>query len=143
VRLKTFLEMRGADGGPWRRICALPALWVGLLYDDAALDAAMELISDWSEAERIALRDDVPKLGFAAQFRNRTVLDIAKDMVEISRQGLKARGRMSTGGYDEREYLAPLEETLALGKTQSEAMLHSYETRWGGSVEPVFEEWVY
>jgi len=143
VRLKTFLEMRGADGGPWRRICALPALWVGLLYDDAALDAAVELISDWSEEERIALRDDVPKLGFAAKFRNRTVLDIAKDMVEISRQGLRARGRMSSGGYDEREYLAPLEETLALGKTQSESMLHSYETRWGGSVEPVFEEWVY
>ena len=143
VRLKTFLEMRGADGGPWRRICALPALWVGLLYDDAALEAALEMIGDWSEAERIGLRDDVPKLGLAATFRNRTVLDLAKDMVAISRDGLKARNRVSAGGYDEREYLAPLEETIALGKTQSETMLHSYETRWGGSVEPVFEEWVY
>jgi glutamate--cysteine ligase len=143
VRLKTFLEMRGADGGPWRRICALPALWVGLLYDEAALDAALEMIGDWSEAERIGLRDDVPKLGLAATFRNRTVLDLAKDMVAISREGLKARNRVSAGGYDEREYLAPLEETIALGKTQSETLLHSYETRWGGSVEPVFEEWVY
>jgi len=126
VRLKTFLEMRGADGGPWRRICALPALWVGLLYDDAALAAAEELIADWSEEERIGLRDDVPEHGFAAQLRNRTVLDIARDMVDISRQGLKARGRMSAGDYDEREYLAPLEETLELGKTMSEAMLRQY-----------------
>jgi glutamate--cysteine ligase len=143
VRLKTFLEMRGADGGPWRRICALPALWVGLLYDDAALAAAEELIADWSEEERVGLRDRVPEQGFSTPFRNRTVLDIAKDMVGISRDGLKARDRMSSGGYDEREYLAPLEENLALGKTMSESLLHQYKTRWGGSVEPVFDEWAY
>ena len=143
VRLKTFLEMRGADGGPWRRICALPALWVGLLYDDEALSAAEELIADWSEAERIKLRDEVPKDGLATVFRNHSVLDLARDVVSIARDGLKARGRMSAGGYDEREYLAPLEEILAIGKTQSETMLHQYHTRWGESVEPIFDEWVY
>ncbi len=143
VRLKTFLEMRGADGGPWRRICALPALWVGLLYDDGALSAAEELIADWSEAERIKLRDEVPKDGLATVFRNHSVLDLARDVVSIAREGLKARDRISTGGYDEREYLAPLEEILAIGKTQSETMLHQYHTRWGESVEPIFDEWVY
>ena len=143
VRLKTFLEMRGADGGPWRRICALPALWVGLLYDDGALSAAEDLIADWSEEERIRLRDEVPKDGLATVFRNHSVLDLGRDVVSIARDGLKARSRISAGGYDEREYLAPLEEILAIGKTQSETMLHQYHTRWGESVEPIFDEWVY
>ena len=143
VRLKTFLEMRGADGGPWRRICALPALWVGLLYDEAALSAAEDLIADWTEEERIRLRDEVPKDGLATIFRNHTALGLGREVVSIARDGLKARGRMSTGGYDEQEYLAPLEEILAIGKTQSETMLHQYHTRWGESVEPIFDEWVY
>ncbi len=143
VRLKTFLEMRGADGGPWRRICALPAFWVGLLYDDAALDEAEALVGDWSQEERDALRAAVPKSGLATPFRNRTALDIGRECVDIARSGLKARNVIGAGGYDESEYLAPLEETLALKKTPAEILLHQYQTRWGGSVEPVFEEYSY
>ena len=75
VRLKRYLEMRGADSGPWRRLPALPAFWVGLLYDDDSLDAAWDLVKDWTAEERQKLRDDVPKLGFKAEIRDRSVLD--------------------------------------------------------------------
>jgi glutamate--cysteine ligase len=144
VRMKRYLEMRGADAGPWRRICALPALWVGLFYDDAALEAAWEMVADWTAEERQGLRDQVPKTALATPFRNRTVLEIAREMVDLARDGLKRRGAVSRDGdFDETEYLAPLEETLALGKTPAEVMLHQYETRWGRSVEPIFHEYVY
>ena len=143
VRLKTYLEMRGADGGPWRRICALPAFWTGLLYDSDALDAVADLVADWSAEERESLRAGVPKRALATPFRNRTALDIAKETVEIARSGLKRRNRVSSGGFDEAEFLAPLEETLALGKTPAETLLHAYETRWGHSVEPIFDEHAY
>src|SRR5690606_7457207 len=88
VRLKRFLEMRGADGGPWRRICALPAFWVGLLYDDAALDATEALTKDWSFEEVIAMRDAVPAEGLATRFRNHTLREVAREVLEISRAGL-------------------------------------------------------
>ena len=140
VRLKKFLEMRGADGGEWRRICALPALWVGLLYDQSALDDACDLIADWTEEERLALRDGVPKTALATPFRNHTVLEIAGDMVTLAREGLARRDKMSSGDYDETAYLAPLEEVLALKATPAELLLRDYETRWGRSVEPVFVE---
>jgi glutamate--cysteine ligase len=143
VRLKTFLEMRGADGGPWRRLCALPALWVGLLYDQTSLDAAKELIATWTEEERQALRDAVPKTALATPFRNRTVLDIAKDVVGLARDGLKRRAVAGNGAADEAGYIGPIEETLALGYTPAENLLKQYETRWGRSVEPLFEEHVY
>ncbi len=141
VRLKRYLEMRGADGGEWRRICALPALWVGLLYDQSALDDACELIADWTEEERRALRDGVPKTALATPFRNRTVLALAGDMVALARQGLARRGKTGDGGYDETAYLAPLEEVLALKATPAESLLRHYETRWGRSVEPIFDEY--
>ncbi len=143
VRLKSFLEMRGADGGPWRRICALPALWVGLLYDQTSLEAAKELIATWTEEERQALHDSVPKTALATPFRNRTVLDIAKEMVGLSRDGLKRRAVAGNGSDDEAAYLGPLEETLALGFTPAENLLRQYETRWGRSVEPLFDEQLY
>ncbi|MGH6925138.1 MAG: glutamate--cysteine ligase [Propylenella sp.] len=143
VRLKTFLEMRGADGGPWRRLCALPALWVGLLYDRTSLDAAKELVATWTEEERQALRDAVPKTALATPFRNHTVLDIAKDVVGLARDGLKRRAVPGNGADDEAGYIGPLEETVALGYTPAENLLKQYETRWGRSVEPLFEEHVY
>jgi glutamate--cysteine ligase len=143
VRMKRFLEMRGADAGPWRRICALPALWVGLLYDSAALEAAWELVADWTAEERQGLCDRVPKTALATPFRNTNVLEIAKEVVDLAREGLKRRAAIGQGGFDEAEYLAPLEETVALGKTPAEIMLHQYETRWGRSVEPIFQEYVY
>jgi glutamate--cysteine ligase len=143
VRLKTYLEMRGADGGPWRRLCALPAFWVGLLYDPVSLEAAKELIAPWTEEERHGLRDTVPRLGLATPFRNVTVLDIAKDLVVMARDGLKRRAIAGNGSVDESGYLGPLEETVAIGRTPAENLLHQYKTRWGQSVEPIFLEQVY
>ena len=143
VRLKTYLEMRGADGGPWRRLCALPAFWVGLLYDDTALDGAKDLIRTWTAEERQALRDEVPRTALATPFRNRTVLDLAREVVGLSREGLRRRAVAGNGSPDETGYLAPLEETLALERTSAENLLAQYHTRWGRSVEPIFEEHAY
>jgi glutamate--cysteine ligase len=143
VRLKRFLEMRGADGGPWRRICALPAFWVGLLYDTEALDAAEALTSDWTFAEVKAMRDAVPEQGIAAPFRNTTLRDMARDVLAISRMGLKNRARKNRDGYDETSFLSTLDEVVARGTTSAEEMLNAYHTRWGDSIEPVFMEYAY
>ena len=143
VRLKRFLEMRGADGGPWRRICALPAFWVGLLYDEAALDAAETLTADWSYQEVLAMRDAVPAQGLGAPFRNRGLRDVAREVLAISRDGLKARGRKNREGYDETGFLNTLDEVVARGTTSAEEMVSAYNTRWGGSIEPAFLEYAY
>nr|WP_298099320.1 glutamate--cysteine ligase [uncultured Shinella sp.] len=143
VRLKRFLEMRGADGGPWRRICALPAFWVGLLYDDGALDAAESLTRDWTVEEVSALRDAVPAQGLKADFRGKPLLDVAREVISISRQGLAARGRLNGDGVDETIFLAPLDEVLAKKATLAEDMLALYNGRWNGSVEPVFTDYQY
>jgi glutamate--cysteine ligase len=143
VRLKRILEMRGADGGPWRRICALPALWVGLLYDSAALDAAEALTRDWTFEEVRAMRDDVPAAGIAAEFRGTALRDIAREVLAISRMGLKNRARQNREGYDETSFLHTLDEVVARGSTSAEEMLGAYHTRWGGSIEPVFLEYAY
>jgi glutamate--cysteine ligase len=143
VRLKRFIEMRGADGGPWRRICALPAFWVGLLYDDNALDAAEELTRDWTFEEVQAMRDVVPVKGMATPFRNHTVHEVAREVLAISRMGLKHRGRKNAEGYDETSFLSPLDEVVARGTTSAQEMVNAFHTRWGGSIEPVFLEYAY
>ena len=143
VRLKKYLEMRGADGGPWRRICALPALWVGLLYDQGMLEQAEEMVRDWTQEERDGLRNDVPREGLATRFRNRTVLDLARDMVALSREGLKRRARLNDGGQDERVHLAAVEETLASGMSPADVMLARYEGAWGGDLSRVFKDYAY
>ncbi|MBD0413075.1 glutamate--cysteine ligase [Oryzicola mucosus] len=143
VRLKRFLEMRGADGGPWRRICALPAFWVGLLYDSAALDAAEHLTANWSFDEVLAMRNAVPEQGIATVFRNRTLRDVGREVLDISRMGLKNRGRKNRDGYDETTFLSTLDEVVARGSTSAEEMLNAYHTRWGNSIEPVFLEYAY
>lgn len=143
VRLKRFLEMRGADGGPWRRICALPAFWVGLLYDEAALDAAEALTASWTYKEVLAMRNTVPEQGISAPFRNTTLRDIARDVLTISRMGLKNRGRKNREGYDETSFLNTLDEVVSRGTTSAEEMLSAYHTRWGGSIEPAFMEYAY
>ncbi len=143
VRLKRFLEMRGADGGPWRRICALPAFWVGLLYDDAALDAAEDLTRDWTFEEVRAMREEVPEKALSTVFRNRSLLEIARETLAISRLGLKNRARKNRDGYDETSFLSTLDEVVARGTTSAEEMLSAYHTRWGGSIEPAFLEYAY
>ena len=143
VRLKRFLEMRGADGGPWRRICALPAFWVGLLYDEAALDAAEALTRDWTFDEVIAMRDAVPRQGLATALRNTNLHQIAREVLDVSRQGLAARARLNREGSDETGYLAPLDEVVARGTTSAEEMLTIWRTRWEGSIEPAFTEYAY
>ncbi|MEV4608173.1 glutamate--cysteine ligase [Neorhizobium sp. LMR1-1-1.1] len=143
VRLKRFLEMRGADGGPWRRICALPAFWVGLLYDDAALAEAEALTADWTFEDVVAMRDAVPAQGLAATIKGRPVLDVARDAVRISTAGLKARAKLNGDGQDESVFLQPLEEVLAKKATLADDLLALFNGRWNGSVEPVFDEYQY
>ena len=126
VRLKTFLEMRGADGGPWNRICALPALWVGLLYDQGALDAAWDLVKDWTIDERQALRDAVPKLGLDAPIAGGGKLrDIAGAALDIASSGLSARARFNRAGDNETGFLDPLREIVRSGKVPAELLLGS------------------
>ncbi|NVP56200.1 glutamate--cysteine ligase [Mycoplana rhizolycopersici] len=143
VRLKRFLEMRGADGGPWRRICALPAFWVGLLYDDTALLAAEDLTRDWTVDEVSALRDAVPSQGLNARHRGIALWDIAREVISISRSGLAARNRLNGDGVDETIFLSPLDEVLAKKSTLAEDMLALYNGRWNRSVEPVFTDYQY
>ena len=110
MRLKRYLEMRGADGGPWRRLPSLTAYWVGLLYDDDALDACWDMVKDWTAEERQKLRDDVPKLGFKAEIRKSNVLTLAQETLRLSARGLARRKRLDRNGRDETRYLRPLEE---------------------------------
>ena len=143
VRMKRFLEMRGADGGPWWRICALPALWVGLIYDQTALDAAWDLVKDWTQEEHQALRDSVPRLALKAPFRGGTVGDLAKRVLAIAEAGLKARGKTLDLIGDESHFLAPLKEIAESGQTPAERALEAYRGRWQASVEPAFTELAY
>lgn len=143
VRLKRFLEMRGADGGPWRRICALPAFWVGLLYDETTLGAAEALTADWTYDEVLAMRNAVPEQGLGAMFRGHTLREMARDVLALSREGLQTRGRKNREGYDETSFLSTLDEVVARGTTSAEELVRAYHTRWGGSIEPVFLEYAY
>ncbi len=143
VRLKRYLEMRGADGGPWNRLCALPAFWVGLLYDQTALDAAWDLVKDFSRDERHVLRDGVAKQGLKLPFRDGTLGDIAREAVKIAAHGLKRRARTNNEGADERIFLEPLIEIIEAGQTPAERKLELYHGRWNGSVDPLFREFAY
>ncbi|HEX2137366.1 MAG TPA: glutamate--cysteine ligase [Microvirga sp.] len=143
VRLKRYLEMRGADVGPPERIVALSALWVGLLYDEAGLDQAWQLVKGWSAADREALRADVPKHALEAVVAGRPVRDVARDALAIARAGLKARARRDASGADETRYLAPLDEIVARGRTPAHELLARFHGPWGGSVEPAFRECVF
>jgi glutamate--cysteine ligase len=141
VRLKQFLEMRGADGGQWRRICGMPALWVGLVYDSVALDAAWDMVKDWTAEERQALRDVVAKQGFRAPFRNTTVLELARRMLEISGEGLRRRASLDGAGMSEDGFLNPLRELVARGQTRAEELLHSFQNEWKGDMSKLFSEY--
>ena len=141
VRLKTFLEMRGADGGPWSRICALPALWVGLLYDNGALDAAWDLVKDWSMEDREALRSAVPKLALDAPLPGGGKLrDIAGEVLNIASAGLSTRNRLDSSGSNETGFLDPLREVVRSGKVPAEVLLEHYHGAWNGDVSKVYDE---
>ncbi|MEP3224910.1 MAG: glutamate--cysteine ligase [Parasphingorhabdus sp.] len=141
VRLKSFLEMRGADGGPWNRICALPAFWVGLLYDQNALDAAWDRVKNWSMEEREALRNGVPKQGLSTPLPNGgTVLDLAGEILEIASAGLTARGRLNTSGDNESGFLDPLRDVVAKGKSPAAQLLDRYHGEWQGDLSHIYNE---
>jgi glutamate--cysteine ligase len=143
VRLKRYLEMRGADGGPWRRLCALPALWVGLLYDRVALDAAETLTHDWTVPEIRALRDQVPKLGLHTPFRGRTLREIALEVLPIARQGLHRRARLNSSGDDEGYFLDTLFTIAGSGRTPAEELLADFHEKWHGQIDPIYTEYAY
>jgi glutamate--cysteine ligase len=143
VRLKKFLEMRGADGGPWKSLCALPAFWVGLLYDDAALDAAWDLVKDWTLEEHQYLRDEVPKQALHTPFRGRTLNAVAARAVDIAAQGLKARRRLDGQGDDESHFLSLLRSRVEREKAPAEYLLDDFHGRWQGSIDPIFTECAY
>jgi glutamate--cysteine ligase len=143
VRLKRYLEMRGADGGPWRRLCALPALWVGLLYDRQALDAAEALVRDWSVAEIRALRDQVPKLGLKTPFRSATLREVALDVLAIARQGLHRRARLNNSSDNEGYFLDTLFTIAGSGQTPAEELLSDYHEKWHDQIDPIYTEYAY
>lgn len=143
VRIKQFMEMRGADGGPWARICALPAFWVGLLYDGAALDAAWDLVKDWSAEERQQLRDDVPRHALKAELHGRPVRDIAREVLNISSAGLKARNAQNRMGDNETAFLNTLKEIVETGRTKADEELLAFHNEWQGDITKVFTEEAY
>jgi glutamate--cysteine ligase len=135
--------MRGADGVPWDRLPALPAFWVGLLYDEVSLDAAWEIARNWTAQERQALRDDVPRLGFKARIGDRYLFEIARECVKLAREGLRRRGHLDHLGRDESHHLEPLERTIDCGRTPAEEMLEKFNGGWKRSVEPAYEEYAF
>ncbi len=143
VRLKKYLEMRGTDSGPWRRLCALPAFWVGILYDQAALDASWEIVKDWTAAERQQLRDDVPAQGLKAMIRGRSVQDIAKDVLKLSRAGLEARGAQGCKGKTEAAFSTSSMKPPPSGETAADRLLALYKTSWNGDITRVFRDFAY
>jgi glutamate--cysteine ligase len=143
VRLKTFLEMRGADSGPWNTLCALPAFWVGLLYDSTALDAAWDLVKDWTAEERNALRLGAARTGLKTPFRSGTLQDVAREVLAVSRKGLNARKRLNGHGENESLFLDDLDEIVKTGRTRAEDLIARFNGDWDGSIEPVFTEAAY
>ena len=143
VRLKHYIEMRGTDGGPWGRLCALPALWVGLLYDQSALDAAWDLCRDWTDEEREYLRTEVPRLGLKTPFRGGTLQAITQEVLKIARSGLANRGRRDRLDRDETLFIDILDEIASSGITPAEELLDAYENDWQGNIDKVYETYSY
>jgi len=144
VRLKRFLEMRGSDAGPWDRLCAFSAFWTGILYSQSSLDAAWDLVKDWSAPEREAMRQGVRTLGLRTPIPGgRSMQDLAKEVMAISRAGLRDRGRISAAGDDESGFLSSLDEIAASGLTPAERLLQRYHGPWNRDLTKVFAEEAY
>jgi glutamate--cysteine ligase len=141
VRLKSFLEMRGADGGRWGKICALPALWVGLLYDQQSLDAAWELVRHWTIEQREMLRHEVPRLALDATTPDgEPMRDFAGRVLEIAAAGLTRRGFLNAAGDNEGGFLDPLREVVATGVTPADRLLDKFKNEWNGDVRRIYSE---
>jgi glutamate--cysteine ligase len=145
ARVKKFIEMRGADGGPWRRLCALPAFWVGLIYEESSLDAAWELARDWKAEEREQIRIDASIRGLKAEIRGRTMRDLARDCLAIAEAGLKARARPGAAGLipDETHFLSALKDIVETGRTPAEELLARYHGEWQGDLTRIYREYSY
>lgn len=143
VRLKKYLEMRGADGGPWRRLCALPAFWVGLLYDDLPLDAAWDLVKDWTVEDMQTQRDLAPRMGLDTPFRSETLRDLATRVLAMAREGLRRRARMSSSGEDESHFLDTLFAIAGSGRTLSDELLEEFHDAWGHDVNGIYKSHAY
>ncbi len=140
VRLKRFLEFRGADGGPWCSLCALPALWVGLLYDSESLDGAWDLVKDWSPEEHAYLRREAPRRALQTSFRKTNLHEIAVQVLGLAKSGLARRGVVESDGRVETQYLAALAQIVESGQSPADRLLDAYHGRWGASVDPIFAE---
>lgn len=145
ARIKKYMEMRGADGGPWRKICALPAFWVGMMYDQNALDAAWDVCKDWTTEQREQLRIDVAKDGLQARIGDVEVLDVAKELLVISESGLKARAVPGAGGLipDETHFLNALQEIVGRGYSPAKKLERLFECEWAGDIKRVYQEYSY
>ena len=145
ARIKKFMEMRGADGGPWRRLCALPAFWVGLMYDGSALDAAWDLAKGWDAETREGLRVAASVDGLAGEFGGVKLMDIAREAVSIADSGLKARGKAGAGGMvpDETHFLNALKDSIETGQTPADELLERYNGDWGGDLTRIYGEFSY
>ena len=143
VRLKSFIEMRGADGGPWRNLCALPAFWVGLLYDSQALNEAEALISEWSIEQMSKARDDAPALALEAEIAGRSFRDIARDLLQIAQGGLKRRAKINWDGQTEEHFLDPLIDIVETGRTNADELIKIYETEWNGDISRIYDAFSY
>jgi len=145
ARVKKFIEMRGADGGPWRRLCALPALWVGLLYDGAALDAAWDLVKGWDAQTREAWRQGAGRLALDAEVAGTKMRDLAREVLAISESGLRARARTGSGGLvpDETHFLNTLKESVETGKVPADELLEKYHGEWAGDLSRIYAEYSY
>jgi len=143
VRLKHFLEMRGADSGPQPRLCALPAMWVGLMYDQTSLDAAWDMVKEWTHEQREELRAEVPRKGLNARLGRHTVGTLSREMLAIARHGLQARDFRDADGNDEARYLEPLETIIAENRTPAEWLLEKYHGEWDGDIDHLFEKIAY
>ncbi|WP_427454710.1 glutamate--cysteine ligase [Litorimonas sp. WD9-15] len=143
VRLKKFLEMRGCDTGHWDELCAMPAFWTGLLYDGSALDAAWDLVKDWTTEERQTLREQVPTSGLQTKFRDTTVNELAKQVLEISRSGLNARAKMNAHGENETVFLQDLDAMVAAGQSNADRLITKFNREWAGDVMRAYSECIY
>ena len=145
ARVKQFIEMRGADGGPWRKLCALPAFWVGLMYDQNSLDSAWDICKNWDANTREEMRIAASEEGIAAKTNGLSLLDLARELIDISRAGLKNRARPGNGGLvpDECHFLNAIEEVIETGKSPACELIDKYNNEWQKDLKNVYRDCAY